>query len=704
MPLLLTAAGGETLLASPLEDFFTASQVASKATGNFSFGLHGELRQAPAGHVHATLFVGGSSVRAAMMSWGAHLLKAGGSRKRRDMRWTVEGDASLRQLSYYTDNGAYYYYQTVNRSGSCSSAPPCGKLNPPTPQDGTGYRTTIQELQAYFASINLPIGAVQYDSWWYYKGTKEGIKLWEPMPSTVGGPDINGSPSTWLKLKHLPVVLHSRWYQDDNDYTLGTAPGLPAGSNNWSWFVDAAGGTAVSNDSRFFEHIFTRAQEGLGMATYEQDFLAKQYERNAHLRQRVGAGREWLSAMAVAAERRNVTVQYCMALPRHVLQSASFARVTQARASHDYGQSRSDDTEQWSAIGLTSLLFWSIGLLPFKDTFWSSMFESGNHWGADEADPELQTLVSALTAGPIGPGDGIGLVDRARLMQTCRIDGVLLKPLHPAFSLGSAFAAALDAASSGVQMNTIGMPNAWATLMAPNNSAPTHGRSPTKAMPPPLSHLLFFANTSLAGFRVTVDELHEIEAEAEAAGREVDTDSEGWEADTEAATREPFLVQSSLPARYWAREFYSGEHRVVEKSAPLQVSHKPKPISCANGGYLPTEYCMPFELWSLSPLGSSRWVLLGEMDKYVPISHQRFTDLLADAASISVVVLGAPREVVSLGVVDVSLAVAPEALPSELAGLYTVACEIGGNGRAVLSCSSDRRGSQSACSCSLVER
>ena len=60
-------------------------------------------------------------------------------------------------------------------------------------------------------------------------------------------------------------------------------------------------------------------------------------------------------------------VQYCMALPRHILQTASFPRVTHARASHDYGQSRADDSEQWSSMGLTSMLYWSLGMLPFKD-------------------------------------------------------------------------------------------------------------------------------------------------------------------------------------------------------------------------------------------------------------------------------------------------------------------------------------------------
>ena len=40
--------------------------------------------------------------------------------------------------------------------------------------------------------------------------------------------------------------------------------------------------------------------------------------------------------------------------------------------------------------------------VPFKDDFWSEETQPGNRWGtntAREADAELQTVVSALTAG-----------------------------------------------------------------------------------------------------------------------------------------------------------------------------------------------------------------------------------------------------------------------------------------------------------------
>ena len=102
----------------------------------------------------------------------------------------------------------------------------------------------------------------------------------------------------------------------------------------------------MSTDAEFFEHIFSRNKAGLSMITYEQDFLAKAYESCSPLQKQLGLAKAWLGAMSSAAEKINVTIQYCMALPRHILQSASFPRVTHARASHDYSQSRAEKDEQ----------------------------------------------------------------------------------------------------------------------------------------------------------------------------------------------------------------------------------------------------------------------------------------------------------------------------------------------------------------------
>lgn len=37
--------------------------------------------------------------------------------------------------------------------------------------NGTGYRKTLDNLDAYFSKEAVPVGAIQYDSWWYYKGS-----------------------------------------------------------------------------------------------------------------------------------------------------------------------------------------------------------------------------------------------------------------------------------------------------------------------------------------------------------------------------------------------------------------------------------------------------------------------------------------------------------------------------------------------------
>ena len=49
----------------------------------------------------------------------------------------------------------------------------------------------------------------------------------------------------------------------------------------FGWIASDTENIAVSNDTAFFRHIFSRAKAGLGMVTYEQDFLAVRGDRQA---------------------------------------------------------------------------------------------------------------------------------------------------------------------------------------------------------------------------------------------------------------------------------------------------------------------------------------------------------------------------------------------------------------------------------------
>ena len=706
MPVVMTAPGGHTIVFSPLEDFFTATQARSEQLGgNLSMGLQGTLQEAPANHTHSTLVVAGRGLRATMMRWGDIMMRWNGGGKVRSLRAGMKArDAAMKTLSYYTDNGAFYYYQTANGTGSCSPPhAPCPHTIPELPFNATGYRGTMDLLQAHFAELRLPVRNVQLDSWWYYKGNSGGIDLWEPMPSTLGGPEVRGAPPTWYHYakdnnnnnnsssssSSMRTVAHSRWFQSDSAYLTGKAPDLPADWRNWSWLVDDASKVAVSTDPAFFGHIFRRAKAGLQMFTYEQDFLAHSYESVQALQTTVGAGKAWLAGMAEAAEAENITLQYCMALPRHILQSASHPRVTHARASHDYGQSRSDDTEQWSSIGLTSILYWALGLVPFKDDFWSETTQPGNHWGtvaAREADPELQAVVSALTAGPVGPAGEIGYINRTRVMQTCMADGTLLKPLAPAMQLDSSFEDVLE--------TFIGVDSVWGTTMAP---AAASEDGPLHASIAAVHYLLLFVNVSSPeGYTVTVDEL--------AAIGEVPGDGSR---------------DLGGGASFVAREYYSGELRVINALHPLHVDrmdNAQRPSSCRSGGFDLRLYCNSFELWSVAPVATAGWVILGETDKFVGLSAQRFAVVSSslpnvqrqkqeeedeeereqdDKEVVEMTVHGSPGEIVNVGLLDCRDGACAAPMPGQESTtnaflgsrLVVVQCEIApGASKATLRC------------------
>jgi len=176
---------------------------------------------------------------------------------------------------------------------------------------------------------------------------------------------------------------------------------------------------------------------------YEQDWMCTEYDKVDALRTNISLADEWLRGMAVGAESSNRTVQYCMPYAYDILSASAYPAVTNARASPDY----IDRDNQW-AIGGTSMFYWALGILPFKDGFYSSNLpQLGGATVGPETHPDRAALMSALSCAMVGPMDGIHLLNASRVMSTCRSDGILLKPDRPLMPLESCFASGTDPAS-----------------------------------------------------------------------------------------------------------------------------------------------------------------------------------------------------------------------------------------------------------------
>jgi hypothetical protein len=107
-----------------------------------------------------------------------------------------------------------------------------------------------------------------------------------------------------------------------------------------------------------------------------------------------------------------MTLQYCMPLPRHVLQTVEYPNVTSMRVSDDRF-----DRNRWDTFLYTSRLASALGVWPWSDVFMST--ERNN------------LLLSDLSAGVVGVGDALGAESTDNIRHVMRADAVLVKPDAP---------------------------------------------------------------------------------------------------------------------------------------------------------------------------------------------------------------------------------------------------------------------------------
>ncbi|KAL0489137.1 hypothetical protein AKO1_013847, partial [Acrasis kona] len=396
-PLVLFDQQLNTLVISPLSNFKVGYISKPKVLGgDVGSGIQGNVKSIPKNFKHETIIHVGTGITKTVLEWGSILLKKGGKAPT-----TVESsDIAIKTLGYWTDNGAYYYYLTENTTNN--------------------YEETITKLKQNHAENGLPYRNYQFDSWWYYQGHKNAVKLWEPRKDIF--------PSGMYKMSEItdsPLILHNRWWSIDNEY-----------QKKYKFAVEKD--MALPLEQAFWDDLMSRSRLW-GVNIYEQDWLITQTKGMKVTQDNVHVASNWLTQMGRAAAKYGMTIQYCMSLPMDLLQSTLIQAVTHTRVSHDY----KSHTNSWE-IGRSSLLAWAVGLFPFKDVMVTTTNQPGEkrYYTGPEKNPELQTIISALSNGPIGIGDKMGYHNKELIMSTCNNDGILLKSDRPALAIDRSYLAA----------------------------------------------------------------------------------------------------------------------------------------------------------------------------------------------------------------------------------------------------------------------
>jgi hypothetical protein len=335
-------------------------------TGSLSLGIDPGIAEMPPGFTQRALLVVGHGIRHVYQTWGEALTTLHGK-----ARPPNDADVTLSRLGYWTDNGATYYYRH---------------------EPSLDYAQTLLAVREEFARDNLPLGYLQLDSWFYPKGPSArwddkdgGIYRYAPAPDLFPD-DLSG----FQRRLGLPLVTHARWVDPASPYHSTYAM-----SGN------------VITDPRYWDDRLA-ALASAGVVAYEQDWLGAQAQPVYNL----SDPRQFLGNMAAAAVRNSLSLQYCMPLPRHYLQSALYGNLTSIRVSDDRFE-----RGKWDAALYDAQFASALGIWPWNDVFMSS-----------ERD---NLLLATLSAGVVGVGDPLGAHNAENLRRTMRSDGVLVKPDEP---------------------------------------------------------------------------------------------------------------------------------------------------------------------------------------------------------------------------------------------------------------------------------
>lgn len=377
---------------SPAANYMIAAMRGDGIT-EITSGLNEGIASLPAGFTHQTMMAFGVGLNATWDSWGTALTDLQGKE-----RPSNDADTGLRYLGYWTDNGAAYWYNF---------------------ERGLGYAGTLQALVKRYRDKGIPLRYLQLDSWWYSKSLRgPGGEPLKPKDSTLPAEEWNryggllkyeahpgvfpDGLAAFQKKVGLPLITHNRWIDAESPYHE---------------HYDISGVAAV--DPKFWQEImgYTSAAN---VVTYEQDWLNVIYNYSPALGTTLGAGDAFTDGMAHAAQDKGMSLQYCMALPRHFLQSTRYGNVTTARASDDrFTRSK------WDAFLYASRLAAALGIWPWADVFMST--ETDN------------VLIATLSGGMVGNGDRIGAESRENLLRAVRLDGVIVKPDAPLLPLDAIY-------------------------------------------------------------------------------------------------------------------------------------------------------------------------------------------------------------------------------------------------------------------------
>lgn len=384
-PLVLFS--GEGALAIAPGNWFLTSPLV-RVRGGAARGLSGAVEALPAGFRMDTWFVAGEDPLSALTNLGDRLLTQGGK-----IRPQPSDHPLLSTLGYWNAYGSYYTEFLRPMNGAI-----------------------LEDLALSFRRDGLPVGYFGLDLWYPYREIGRA-SCFRPDP----GKYPHGLAETSARTG-LPYVLHLSALAEDNTYGAdGTQPDV--------------------------YRTIAREVKGERAIAVWHDWLRTWQHLTPALRTEPEAAERWFSGMAEAFRAEGLPVLLCMHTMGMALAATQEPNVIAARSHTDYLFAQQGAVDQAARAGhggfrheqvspmrlwrqnlLMGAALWTLGLAPFHD-----LFLTRPHPGFGGDRPTEDAVLRALSCGPVGFGDGLGMTDAALLRRLLLPDGTLAQPDRPPF-------------------------------------------------------------------------------------------------------------------------------------------------------------------------------------------------------------------------------------------------------------------------------
>jgi hypothetical protein len=400
-PLVLSDSGYRTVILSAFSNYLVATQQSGPlapgkdmSRGTINCGIEGLVQEIPAGFEHKHIMVVGQGIHNTFQEWGRALLQRAGKKVPSKYQ-----DDTLKYLVYMDDAGAYYYEHDFKEPGYET------------------YADIILGIEKEAKDHELHIGAYHILDDSQQRDRAEG--LYEPRADLF--------PEGLAKFHERlgkPLQLYYMWIRSNSPYRKKYA------------FYDVGGDIPHEMGDVFYSPQYWQdTAEKLaswGTILLQHDFLSD-YEGTQVMMSVIDRMDSYFKTMTKALMAKGIDMQYCMALPRNIMESTENPVMVSLQATEDHHVPMAEPHQQphnpdnhdpffWKHVIFASAFYGAVGIWPSRDNIQTI------------ADPNAleDTLVANLLGGSIQLGHRIGECNFDLLRHTYRQgDGLILKADRP---------------------------------------------------------------------------------------------------------------------------------------------------------------------------------------------------------------------------------------------------------------------------------